>query len=62
MLTQQEILRFKELDARWRGERLPDKPTGLTGDEPTEHRRLASKLARAYVMLVDETAPEDGDE
>ena len=49
-VTASDVRRFEELDARWRGERIEGKPLGLTADEPTEHRRLASKLARQYVM------------
>jgi hypothetical protein len=54
-VTGVDIVRFKELDARWRGERIPDKPMGLTADEPTEHRRLAAKLAQAYVASREVT-------
>lgn len=54
-VTRADILRFKELDARWRGERVPGKPMGLTADEPTEHKRLSSKLAQAFVRSCEVT-------
>lgn len=53
-----DVLRFKELDARWRGERVEGKPMGLTADEPTEHRRLSSRLAQAYVASREATLDE----
>lgn len=48
-VTKADILRFKELDARYHGKRIEGKPMGLTADEPTEYRRLSSKLANQYV-------------
>lgn len=48
-VTSREVRRFQELDARWHGVEIRGKPLGLTADEPTEHLRLASKLAQEFL-------------